>query len=425
MAEVYRNLLVIICLGLLGWGIVRMERIYQYPFFMGSVFVSFLLPQAFALVDNPRGVSQTALERVLLMSCLCAAACWVGYQADPNQKWLSKLTIEVSPKRLYRANIFLMLVGNFFYLRISGMAIQTSETNGNWTGAATIYIFFAQVVYIAFAFFLLEALKRPTLPTIIFTILAGWRPYKAVLGGRRQPTLTFLIIIGLALFLVRRYIPSRWLIILGVFVMMIIMPVVGALRGDFWNLVLAGQWQEVYSATQQNLDQQQTGEILELRNAAFYMDATAQENLYGLGAGWWDAIVFQYIPGQIVGFFIKQTLQFNLISESKIYDLYGYYIPIGTTPTGPGDIFREFGYLGCLAYAALGYIFKHLWISATYHKSVISKLLYMSLISPAMISISHGFGRFFQEAIFQVGVIITIAYYSRLRLKARKLFIKK
>ena len=53
MAETYRNLLVIVCLGLFVWGLIRIERIYQYPFFMGAIFLSFLVPQAFALVNNP------------------------------------------------------------------------------------------------------------------------------------------------------------------------------------------------------------------------------------------------------------------------------------------------------------------------------------------------------------------------------------
>jgi len=95
MAEIYRNLLVIICLGLLGWGFIRIERIYQYPFFMGAIFLSFLVPQAFALVENPGQLDQESLERVLLMSSLCAAACWVGYQGKPNFIWLTKLQIDI------------------------------------------------------------------------------------------------------------------------------------------------------------------------------------------------------------------------------------------------------------------------------------------------------------------------------------------
>ncbi len=73
MAQIYLDILVIICLGLIAWGLVCLERVYQYPFFMGSIFISFLLPQAFALIKNPGQVSQQALERVLLFSCLCAA----------------------------------------------------------------------------------------------------------------------------------------------------------------------------------------------------------------------------------------------------------------------------------------------------------------------------------------------------------------
>ena len=114
MAEIYRNLLVIVCLGLLGWGLIRIERIYQYPFFMGAIFISFLVPQAFALVENPGVLDQQSLERVLLMSSLCAIACWVGYQGKPNSRWLAKLNVDIDTHKLFRAAIFLMVIAYFF-----------------------------------------------------------------------------------------------------------------------------------------------------------------------------------------------------------------------------------------------------------------------------------------------------------------------
>ena len=412
MAEIYRNLLVIVCLGLLGWGLIRIERIYQYPFFMGAIFISFLVPQAFALVENPGVLDQQSLETVLLMSSLCAIACWVGYQGKPNAKWLAKLNVDIDTHKLFRAAIFLMIIGYFFDFLLKNTTVELNK-QGHWTGPATIYVFFSQVIYIAFSIFLLETLKRPSIQNIIFTLLAGWIPLQTVLAGRRQPTMTFIIIIGLCFWLIRRYIPPRWLIILAIFAMLILIPTIGAMREGLWDAVFSGQWQTISSTTEKALNTQQKGKILELRNAAFLIKATTDLNLYGLGAGWWDAIIHQFIPGQILGFGFKESLKFNLINSKTLYNLYGYIWHPGTTPTGVGDSFVEFGYFGCFAFSLIGYFFKNLWVSLYYQKSLFSSLIYLSLISPAMVGLTHGIGRFLQESIFQIGLITCLLYYAK------------
>jgi hypothetical protein len=423
MAEIYRNLLVIVCLGLLGWGLIRIERIYQYPFFMGVIFISFLVPQAFALVDNPGKLDQESLERVLLMSSLCAAACWIGYQGKPNTKWLTKFHIDYDEKKLFQSAIFLTCIGYLcnFLIRTDTSSKSLGGSGGALTGPSTIYIFFGQVIYIAFSIFLLEMMKKPSIQNIIFTLLTGWIPLQTVLAGRRQPTMTFAIIVGLCFWLIRRYIPPRWLIILAVFLMTILIPAIGVMRGGFWDALFNGQWQTILSTTEKAINAQQKGSILELRNAGFLIAATVHLNVYGLGSGWWDAIIQILIPGQIFGFGFKQSLQFNLLSNpnnptlanSTLSALYGYSWNPGTTATGIGDSFVEFGYLGCLSFALIGYIFKNLWISAYYQKSLFSSLIYIGLISPAMVGLTHGIGRFLQEAIFQIGVISLVIYYAK------------
>ncbi|MEH2374715.1 hypothetical protein [Nostoc sp.] len=416
MIEVYRYLLIIICICLLGWGVIRIERIYQYPFFMGSMFISFLLPQVFALINHPGLVSQDALERVLLMSCLCAAACWIGYIIKPNTKWLKKLDVMIDQRKLFRAGIALMFQGYLFNFLLSITTIQRSDV-GTWTGPATIYVFFAQVINIAFGIFLLQTLKHPKVINLILTIIAGWPVVQPIFQGRRQPTMTFIIIVGLSFWLVLRYVPPRLAVITAVVLLAFIIPVVGALRSHFWDLVFSGKWKEISFASQRAFETLQTGDILELRNAALLADATEKTGLYGYGSGWWDSIVFQYVPGQILGYDFKQFLQFHLITREKLENLYGYTIPNGSTTTGIGDSFTEFGYLGCFSFALIAYLFKNLWISAVYQKSIFSSLLYIGLASPAMLGLTHGIGRFLQEAIFQFIFVSLTVYYCRTKYK--------
>ncbi|BAY94744.1 MULTISPECIES: hypothetical protein [unclassified Tolypothrix] len=415
MAEVYRNILVCICLGLLIWGVIRIERIYQYPFFMGCMFLSFILPQAFALIANPgTGVSPTVLENVLLVSSICAASCWIGYQMKPNKKLLQLLNIETDERKLFIGGIMLMAEAWFFNFLLSRTTVQVAE-NYNWTGPATIYLFFIQAGNIAFGIFLLQALKRPRFLNIIFTVISGWPLFNSVLIGRRQPTMTFAIIIGISLFLIYRYVPPRWLVVTGMLLVTFLIPLFGDLRGGVWNLIFSGNWQAILSAVEQSFSSQQKGDFLELRNAALIIDVANKTSLYGFGTGWWDSIVFQFVPGQIVGFDFKKSLQFNLWDTYVIQlkNLYGYIRPNGSTITGVGDCFMEFGYLGCFIYALIAYIFKHLWICGVNYKNTFCQILYMGLISPAMICLTHGVGTFLQQGIFQVIFIGLVTYYSR------------
>ncbi len=414
MAELYQNLFIIVCISLLGWGVIRVERIYQYPFFMGSMFVSFFLPQAFALISNPGAASLASVERVLLFSTMCAAACFIGYEMKPNRNWLSNLNIAIDERKLFIGGIALMTQGYFFNFLLSRTAVQTAA-NGNWTGPATIYLFLGQVINIAFAIFLLQLLKRPNILNLTCAAISSWPLLQSVLGGRRQPTMTLIIIIGLSLWMGRRLIPPRWSVITALIFMTILIPLFGEVRSGFWNLVFSGNWQAVSAIAQKAFNQLLKGELLEIRNAALLMDVVERTGLYGFGSGYWDSIIFQYVPGQIVGFELKKSLQVNLFDKYVEYlsSFYGYTIPNGYTITGVGDSFIEFSYFGCFTFGLIAYLFKHLWISSVYQKSTFSRILYMGLVSPAMVGLTHGIGRFLQEAIFQAIFIGLVAFYAR------------
>ena len=414
--QIYLDLLNLTCIGLLGWGLIRPERTYQFPFFMGAIFVSFILPQAIALRDNPAEVTPEALARVLLMTILCASMCWIGYQFRPNTQLLIKLNIDLDEQKLFKAGIGLLSIAYSSNFLLSKITIQTTSA-GTWQGPATILYFLGNVIYVAFGIFLIQTLKYPKLKNLIFTVLASLPILQAIiLSGRRQPTIAFLIVIGFSFWFVLRYIPPRWCFIVATIGGLYLIPLLGALRGGFWELLFSGDWQTLISSSQQSFDSLLKGDILELRNAAVMMDAAVKTSQFGYGTGFWDSIVFQYVPGQLLGYGFKASLQFKL-TNYDIGSLYGYTASTGTTVTAIGDTFVEFYYFGCLVLALIAYMFKNLWISAIYQQSTISALLYMGLISSSMIGITHGIGRFCQEFIFQILFVGGTAYFSRVRTK--------
>jgi len=423
MAELYLSLFIFICFSIVGWSIIRLERVYQFPFFMAAIFISFILPQAKSLVDSRSlFISDSALERVLFYSSLCIAMCWIGYQFKPNSQWLNKLNAPIDKKKLFKAGIVLMVFGRLCYFLLSIIEIQKTAA-GTWTGPATILIFFGNVLYIAVPIFLLDALKKPNYQNITFFLISVWPFLESILDGRRQPTMAILITIGLCFFIVKNYVPPRILMIILVVTAAYIIPTLGLLREKFWELVFVGDWQGILDASKDGLNKVSEGTVLELRNATLMMDSAVQLNLYGYGGGFWDSFIFNYVPGQIVGFDLKKSFQLNITSYD-LNEMYGYTIPLGSTPTGIGDSFINFGYFGCLIFALMAILFKNLWTSLTVSNSIVSTLLYISLITPAMIGVTHGIGAFINQFIFNAGISFFVFYYSRSEIKQKNIWLK-
>lgn len=409
MAELYLYLLIAICVGLLYWGLIRHERVYQYPFFMGGIFVSFILPQAIALSNNPGPVSQQALERVLLMSCLCAAMCWLGYQLPPSQSFLKKLDISVDSKKLFRGGIVFVLIGYVSAFLISRLPEATR--NSPWSGIITIYAFFGSLIYPGFTIVLLSTLQRPSLAKIILTACAAALPLQIIiLHGRREATTTFLLTIGLSLYYFRRYVPPRWLALTLIVIALFAIPLTGTYRG----IAKTGDWSQLVELRpgEKLKVLVEKGKILELRNAAMLMDAAVKTRQYGYGTGYWNNLVFRFVPAQLLGRNLKDALQIKL-AKYDLKNLYNYTIHNGTTPTGIGDAFVQFDYLGCVFFFLLACLFKLLWVSGIYRNSMVSQIFYVSLVSPALISLTHGTVRFFPDLLFRLIFIGGIIIYSR------------
>ena len=412
MAALYYYLLIAICCGLLLWGLTRAERVYQYPFFMSAIFIAFIVPQAYSLQQNQDTVPANALAKVLLMSCLYISMCWVGYQIVPDKKLLQNLDIKLDDRKLFMIAIVLTIIGYAATFALNGTEAQLADNN-NWTGIVTIYYFIIKVIYVALAIFLIQAISKPSLIRITWVIIASIPAIApAIFAARRTLMMVVLVIFGLSFWFVKRYVPPRSLVILLVIFGIVAIPLIGQLRGDFWGLAISGDLASISSASQQSFDKLIEGNVLELRNAAMAIEASSVYSRYGYGTGFWDALVFQYFPGQFFGYELKESLMFrwNLINTKEVL---GYIFPNGVTFTGIGDSFMEFSYFGSLIFAGIGYMFKTLWISANYYKSKLSMLLYMGLLSPALICVTHGTTRFCKEIFFQAVLAIIMIYFAR------------
>lgn len=414
LIQFYLWAFIAICFGLLAWGLKRPTRVYEYPFFMSGIFIAFIAPQAFPLISNPGNLPPEAIERILLMSCLCAAMCWVGYQFKPNDKLIKKLDIPVNRTKLLHGGVAFVIIGYFFTFLVMSLSDITVAEGGGWTGIATVYVFFTSLAYVGFTMVFMHALRSPSVVNIVLTIFASVIPmYSIIAGGRRQPAATFIVAAGLTLYFNKGYVPPRGLVAAAVGFALIIIPLTGAYR----SIAESGEWGQLQELKPvENLETYVAeSENTELKNGAYLMEATASLDAYQYGTGLWDGVVFNFVPAQFLGRDFKDSLMFRPFQDfiNRMPTLFAYDPIPGMTFTGVADAFLEFGYFGCLFFLVLGYFFKSLWASASAESSIVSQILYAGLFSPALITVTHGTYIFLPNLIFYFIFFGSVVWYAR------------
>ncbi|MDQ3118106.1 MAG: hypothetical protein M3Q89_00825, partial [Verrucomicrobiota bacterium] len=162
--------------------------------------------------------------------------------------------------------------------------------------------------------------------------------------------------------------------------------------------------------------------ISEVKNATALIAATEATGYYDYGAGYWNAMVFRFIPAQFVGKEFKSALMIG--GEPRdfgdfIEQVLGARLPTGSTVTGMGDSFNELGYFGCLFFAAMGYLFKSLWSAANQANGTVAQILYIQSVTSAMRTVTHQTTGFLPGFIYGVIFIGAIAWFAKDRTVAR------
>jgi len=404
---------VVACVLLFTATVVRPRLIYEFPYFMAGTFIAFILPQAYALYKNQWG--GLYLESTLLMCCLCLAACWFGYLPRAHAGFLQKLNVSMSTSRFLHGGIALVLVGYYFTYKFG--TLPEEDIASGQTGIGTIYLFFGGLVYPGFAICFYCALKSRSLFAWVMSVIAAWVPLQAaVFYGRREPTALFLISLGMSLFFLRGKQAPRLVVIAIVIGAIFIIPAVGEYRKTAAQDPLEA-WKQL-DVVQQFNEYFDVNAVSEVKNATVLIAATRESGAYQWGAGYWNRLVFRFVPAQFLGESFKNSLMIG--GEQRdlgdfIEDELGYRIPPGSTVTGLGDSFNQFDYFGCLLFAAMAYLFKNLWAAAKQPNGTIAQILYIQTTTSAMRALTHETIDFLPGFIYSALFIALVALYARER----------
>ena len=401
------------CLTLLVIATLRPRRFYEYPYFMAVTFTVFILPQAYAAYTNEWG--GVFLDKTLFVSFLCLAACWFGYLARPHPALLNKLNVTINTGRFLHGGIMLVVVGYYFTYKFG--TLTEDELSTMLTGIGTIYLFFGGLVYPGFAICFYCALKDRNLVAWIATALAAWIPFQAaIFYGRREPTVLFLLSLALSLYFLRGRQTPRLLILGAILVAMFAIPATEEYRKvatedpieAFAQINFAEQFNEYF-------DQDAPSEF---KNATMLIAVTTANGDYEFGMGYWNRVVFRFVPAQFLGEAFKNSLMFGGKQRDFgefVEQATGFRLPVGTTPTGIGDSFNQFGFFGCLVFAGIAYLFKNLWMAANQPNGTVAQILYIQVSTTGMRALTHQTIDFLPGFIYSAIFIGLVAWYSRER----------
>ena len=404
-------LLSLSCAGVLLLGFSKPLRMLQYPFAAAGVFAGWVLPQLIGLSNSPR-IPQAAIDKTIFMTMLCVVAIYLGDRV--GQKSLKTWNWRFTQRRLLVAATIFSLFGGYFFYRVSVLAeVATAEFGGQWSGAITIYVFFASTVTFGLVLCLVSFFQRPSRWAMLLILFdLSLYLHRIVMSGRRQAAAELVVITGLVLWFRFRRLPPRSIVA--------VVLVIGALWvnsvGQYRYVVMndeGGGFREVLSIDYlKNFQTIFTTGGHEVMNAVFDIEGTDRLSTFDFGLSHWNGFVHAYIPGQLIGHDLKNKLMVDLVDSAR--KVFQHVAHTGTTHTGMADAFRSFWYFGAIKFFIIAFVMARLWNAAN-GGHVVAQMLVMLVFTGALESITHTTDRFFMIWPKVLVFLLPALWYARIR----------
>ncbi|MBA8878915.1 hypothetical protein [Phyllobacterium myrsinacearum] len=373
-------LMLITVLLLIGWGLLRSERIYQFPFLVGVITFSFIMPQIPALADD-HFLPEGAYVKTIAFSILCLIMCWLGWA--PNARPFRFLQQSFDEKRLLVVSLLLSVTGAYFYYKLSRLPGDVS-VGVQMSGAPVAWLFFARFMTYGLAIAVLCFARRFSwIAALIIVVDLVFYLDRILVTGKRAEAVELIAIFVLAFWFHRAWIVPRAFAVAGIAIGMLLM----SSMSDYRDITRANSgpiWEDIsHIDIAANFDNLLKDGGPEMHNAVLRIYNTDMSLEFDYGMFHWNRLVFNYVPAQLVGDKLKNALMAKLPSLGREYS------PLtGTTETGMADAFQSFWYFGALKFLLLSYLVRKLWVSANAGATT-AQIVYMLSIVPAMHAISH------------------------------------
>jgi hypothetical protein len=411
-------------LGIFGSCCLKPERLYHAPSLLSFAFLFFIIPQAVAVENlgiNKTLIDNGAYEITLFYSILCILASLVGWHGKIYRKLFIKLEKSrylINPKKFFYMISLLALFANLAGLRLSNLSDSGSieSIGGQTTGIGSILIFVARFIYIPYPYFIGRLVSKTNIPNFLYLFLSSFSEFKfVILHGRRSPLASLSFPFLMLVFFKKRWLLPRIVVPFIIIIPLILIPALAILRFEFWALLFSGQMDfsslavfiRAYFLENYPYD---------LMNSVNAIALSLKQGYVGFGSGFWNDIVFNFVPAQLLGRSFKESLYINIspLSYLRTRQLSIYFdVKFGTTLTGLGSTFAEFSFFGFLCFYFQAKLMRTVWESALRNVNI-AQILYAFLTTSLFISVTHNFSRFINTLIIGTFLLLFLVRFSRI-----------
>lgn len=397
---------------------IRPRSVFEYPYVVGMFLAVWFLPQAWAVerLGLAGGFDPTLTWNYVILCLIFLVGGYIAGRSMGVQTLKSK-TAEIAAmyneKRMAHACIVLIAVGAVAYVMMSRMA-ETTTYEGGWTGIIIVYATLAQcLVFGAALTFLIYLRTKNRFSLILFGIATAVFAPVLFIAIKREFIFEFLIIIFGSLFLVRKIVPPRILLVAGCLIGAFIVNNAGEIRGYVKN----NDSSLVGALTSSELIAQSTGEnskntekAPEVNGAVTDIAIATELGEYYPFAAISNGMVGRYFPAFIFGRDSKNSLMMTTADDNPMRNR---YFANGATRTGFSDTFLAFWYFGVFCFIILGFFYG--WtLNLALAGGLRGQYLYVSMLSTGLHAITHSFAEFAAALPFLFLVVWLPFRYARI-----------
>ena len=411
----------LLCVAIFACSLKQRDRIIQFPFLIACVYLGWMFPQFLGLI-NDQILPPGSLEKTIIMAILCLVAAWLGY--TQNKRPANLFWWKFDRHRLLWCSALLSIIGAFFFFQVNSLAVEaTAQYGGGWTGVITIYNYFASLLTFGMATALLLYINKPswTILIILFFDIALYLD-RIIIKGKRGAAVELGLMLLLAIWYQRRWVPPRWLMIVCiVFAVAVINSI-----GDYRSTVM-GEDRTTWSGAglKEILEVDYYANLIDtthggmgsndIRNAAFSIEAADRKLSFDFGLSHWNGFVRAYIPAQFMGHDFKNSLMLDF--GNPMYSEFSYIPHDGSTNTGLSDAFLSFWYFGMFKFLLIGFIISR-WNEAALRGNIVAQLFLMLTMTSALHAITHSTDWFFTIFVKLAVFMLPVLIFARIKSKA-------
>ncbi|WP_158610989.1 O-antigen polysaccharide polymerase Wzy [Aurantiacibacter spongiae] len=383
-------------------GLLQRFGYIKVPTLFGLVMGLWFSPQVI-LINEPLTLTQGSLNALAVTGLLCLGMTLAGWFLATRSSSKKPLAAPPDWQSLVAPLAILTVVMAVLWFSLAQLR-TTLDANQQWTGPAVIITFFIQIRTITLALSLILVMRHRTPATIALALvnISICLPF-LVVYLRRSALINLAIVTVGAMWFARRIVLSKPLILTGLMAAFVFVFSIAPLRdaqqrisqstGETVSIFQEDLWNEIDF---EESIRDSIGDGYDVRNAAYSVQLARDTGDYAYGGTLWNSFVSQYVARQIFGDNLKEDLQIKsgLLQTDNLQSRYSYFYKTGTTGTGVGTSFRDFGYFGSLIFGLIAFYLGRLFVRGS-EGDIWAQVLYLALLPNLLTSITHGYDTFF------------------------------